>query len=365
MPNREQPPSQEPPAEARRALAVPGLRSEAAGTWRSQARTLLAGLRSRLRRRATILERRGELWLAYEAKPPVFLRAYQAYCRERIAERLEALGARLNVSFGDARAEFGNSLPTLRVGFQTEHTLVRSGGRDSAAALPGRIPIGPGPECYQVRVARLARLLRLDLVVDYSRPNLVNVATTPELAGYLEKTVHVAPLLDPPDFGSEARATPLITLFGDLDQPRRRRFFEQARRAGLPLVNIKGCFDRQALRNLYHSTRVLVNVHQTDHHDTLEELRVLPALLSGVVVVSEEAPLRQHIPYAPFLLWSSYENLVDTARRALEHHGEHYRRLFGGAELGCLLASLERQNRDNLDRALAKALERKARGRRA
>ena len=47
-----------------------------------------------------------------------------------------------------------------------------------------------------------------------------------------------------------------------------------------------------SLRALLDSTQILINVHTTAHHHTLEEYRVLPALLRGCVVVSEDCSRR-------------------------------------------------------------------------
>ncbi len=49
---------------------------------------------------------------------------------------------------------------------------------------------------------------------------------------------------------------------------------------------------------LYGSKAILINVHQTSHHHTLEELRLLPALLRSMAIVSEETPLFKHVPYS-------------------------------------------------------------------
>ena len=64
------------------------------------------------------------------------------------------------------------------------------------------------------------------------------------------------------------------------------------------------------MRALLDSTQILINVHTTAHHHTLEEYRVLPALLRGCVVVSEDVPLAREVPYADSIVFAPYERLL-------------------------------------------------------
>jgi hypothetical protein len=156
------------------------------------------------------------------------------------------------------------------------------------------------------------------------------------------------------------RDVPLLSLMFDVvHQPRRRRFIESAHAAGLPLRNVRDVFEPQALKRLYDRTRVLVNVHQTDHHDTLEELRILPALLRGVVIVSEDVPRREDVPYHRWIVWCDYDAIVATTQKVLADYHAWYARLFkiGDPALAQTLAQMARDNRDEADTAVRRMLD--------
>lgn len=87
-----------------------------------------------------------------------------------------------------------------------------------------------------------------------------------------------------------------MALFFDTQQPRRKHFVDRAREAGLPLQNmlhVLGRFNQKKIQKI----KTIVNIHRKDHHDTFEELSILPCpFLSDVIIVSEEVPLRIKFP---------------------------------------------------------------------
>jgi hypothetical protein len=46
-------------------------------------------------------------------------------------------------------------------------------------------------------------------------------------------------------------------------------------------------------------------MHQKEQYNTLEEFRVLPALLRGAVIVAEDVPLREVVPYHRYAISSN------------------------------------------------------------
>ena len=98
------------------------------------------------------------------------------YCVDLFAQAFERYGRAVDVTFGNYGVNFGAKRPSLRIDIQHEHTLVKPGGRDSAGAPLGTIPLPDGSGNYLVRLAGYAYLKTLDTVIEYSRPNLVNLA---------------------------------------------------------------------------------------------------------------------------------------------------------------------------------------------
>lgn len=305
-----------------------------------------------LAQRACTREQANRVCIAGSARHMLVVREYYLYCIGLFRSAFAKVDTPCNVVFGDYVVDFDNPHPTLRIDLQFEHTLVKPGGRDSGGARPGSVPLADGSGTYLVRVADRARLEALDAVIEYSLPNLANLRGSGTFDDYLQRVVHVAPLLYPEDFSPRQRHRAMVTLFADTGQPRRAEFLDKAREAGLPLRNVRRVFGHADLQALHDDTRILVNVHQTDHHHTLEELRILPALLRGVVVVSEDVPLKEHVPYARFVVWSSYERLVDAVRDVDLNYARYHAAIFGDGALAGVLASMRQANADNVEAAV-------------
>lgn len=293
-------------------------------------------------RRACRHERIGEARLVHPAEPLPFIAEYLRYCVALLRERLRAEPRSLQLVFDDCDAPCDAAV--RRIGIQWEHTLVRPGGRDSADAPAGAVALADGSGHYLVRVAGLAQLERQDLVIDYSRANRINIERGGLHGALLARMVVIAPLLHTPHFVREGRPLPLICLFGNRREPRRAALLAQAHRRGLELRHVDGIFDTAGLERLYRSSRVLLNVHQSADHHTAEELRILPALCSGMIVVSEDVPLREELPYHAFVIWAAYDDLLDRAAAALANYEAEHARLFGDGRLAQVLGQMARDN---------------------
>ena len=113
-------------------------------------------------------------------------------------------------------------------------------------------------------------------------------------------------------------------------------------------ININNCFEKKQLKALYRNTKIIINIHQTDHHHTFEELRVLPALLNGVIVIAENSPLYESIPYHKHVIWSSYDNILDKVIEVENNYENYYKKIFN-EEFLAIVKKLEIDNYNNLD----------------
>lgn len=296
---------------------------------------------------AVRIECAGEGRIASAVVPDRCLAQYHDYCLGLVRGVLIDEGLPHDVVFGDLpipavfRAE-----RTVRLGMQCEHTLVKPGGRDAGRAPAGGIPLPGATGTYLVRIANLERLRGFDRVIDYSLPNLANIASCPQFAEHLARAVHVAPLLaGPAPSARDGDRHGVVTMFTDSGQPRRRELLARMAREGIAVRNVTGVYDELGLRRLYGGAEVVVNVRQTDHHDTLEELRVLPALLCGAIVVSEDVPLRSLVPYERFIIWADYDRIPETVRKVLADRPLHRRRIQDAPAFVETVAAMERANR--------------------
>ena len=300
------------------------------------------------------IERAGAGRIASAAVPDRCLAQYHDYCLGLVRRTLSDESVPLDVVFGDLPPPPA-FLPerTVRVGLQCEHTLVKPGGRDADGAPAGGIPLPGSTGNYLVRIAGYDRLRRCDRVIDYSLPNLANIATCPRYADHLARSVHVAPLLagEAPAVQDGGRRD-VVTTFTDSGQPRRSELLARLAREGIAVRNVTGVYDEHDLVRLYGGAEVVVNVRQTDHHDTLEELRVLPALLCGAIVVSEDVPLRSLVPYERFIIWADYDRIPGAVRGALANAERLRRRIREDASFPETVAAMERANRRSILAAL-------------
>jgi hypothetical protein len=127
----------------------------------------------------------------------------------------------------------------------------------------------------------------------------------------------------------EYRYIETLTTFINTNEPRRKTLLETIDKIGIPHININNCFNKDKLQVLYKDTKVLINIHQTPHHDTFEELRILPALQCGVLVVCENSPLNELIPYNDYIIWSDYDSIVSKVKDVLENYDHYYKKIFG------------------------------------
>jgi hypothetical protein len=300
------------------------------------------------------IERAGVGRIASAARPDRCLAQFHGYCLGLVRRTLVDEGLPLDVVFGDLPTPPAfRTGRTVRLGLQCEHTLVKPAGRDAAGAPAGGIPLPGAAGTYLVRIAGRERLRAFDRVIDYSLPNLANIASCPLFAEHLARSVHVSPLLGGPAPAVRTGGRRgVVTTFTDPRQPRRRELLARLAREGIGVRNVTGVYEERGLRRLYGGAEVVVNVRQTDHHDTLEELRVLPALLCGAIVVSEDAPLRSLVPYERFVIWADYDRIPAAVRGALADNARLRRRILEDPTFHETVLAMESANRRSLLAAL-------------
>jgi len=280
-------------------------------------------------------------------EPPLHTGEYYRYCLKLLKKKLAETEMPFNIIFGPLKYNFKNQNPTLKIDIQCEHTLVKDGGRGVGKKYFGKVKTEEG-DYYLVRIDKYDYLNQLDLIIDYSFPNLVNIAASGYFAEYAEKTVIVSPLVDELNFDNTDKKD-TITLFANNSSDRRVFFINEVRRKKIDFLNIDNCYRSADLIDRYRTTRILVNVHQTDHHHTFEELRILPALSNGVIIISETVPLKEQIPYSRFIVWSKYSDLTDTLLEVQNNYQKYYEKIFGDEDLKMLLQTMAAANERNLD----------------
>jgi len=239
--------------------------------------------------------------------------------------------------------------------FQDEHTLVLPGGRDVPEhARPGMVPsiFDPG-ERYLVRVTDAARFHSSDVIVEYNMPNVVHLTSSGFFVAEVLRKIVYAPSLPFAYACPRARSVDVLTNFVDAGQPRRAALADKLRARIPGYRNVQGVYSLDGLRGLYASARIVVNPHQTWHHHSIEEFRVLPALSQGCIVISEDVPLREHIPYHPLVIWCRYEEIPDRVEDVLRHYDVYFEDVHQNSRLASVLSAMRAEFEVAMDRVMA------------
>jgi hypothetical protein len=219
--------------------------------------------------------------------------------------------------------------------FQDEHNLVLPGGRSLEPDDPlGVIPSIYNPqERYHVRVARKQRYYQADIIVEYNVPNVVNIKSSGIFPDEVMRKIVYAPSLPWPYQTGQRRELAIISNVPVDGEPRREEIMRRLRETCPEYQNVQGSYEWNDVQQLYANTKILVNFHRTWHHHSIEEFRILPALSQGCVVISEDVPLRESIPYHEYVIWCSYDELPAVTAEVWKNYDSYYQRIHGGGGL--------------------------------
>ena len=260
----------------------------------------------------------------------VGLKEYYLYITKLLIRALHGSKEKYVIFFGIQQLKLApKNIPVITIDLQIEHTLVKAGGRGSENSPIGKVGFQESSsENYLVRIANYQHLINQDIIIDYSRINLINIKLGGHYKEYIKKTFLIAPTLyELKSYSSnENRQYDTITLFRNPDEPRRKEFIQTLNNRNVRFENLNNIFDD--LDSVYLNTKMLINIRQTDFHDTLEELRILPALRCGVIVISEDAPLKKYCRYSEYILWEKLENLPDLILDVQNNYAAYHSKIF-------------------------------------
>lgn len=292
--------------------------------------------------------------LIYRSNPEVVIQDYSNFILDMLASNLQGIKSRRVVFYEcPGLALLKLLFPNKTIYLQIEHTLLRPSNRVASQGLQGHLPVPGVEENYLIRIAEFDKLQSADIIFDYSRINLFNIRSLAMLNYYMQKTFCISPALYPL-CSSKVNRRGAITLFGNPDIPRRRIFLDELKRYGIHSENIQGVY--RGIDQIYRKVKIVINIRQTDSHETLEELRVLPALRSGAIVICENAPYRDKTAYSQFVIWGSLEEIPNLVIEVEKNYEAVHRRIFGdGSENSTFAIRMRRIEKCN-QLAVKKAL---------
>jgi len=256
---------------------------------------------------------------------------YEDYILNMIKSVITNNKVELSINFiGNIYSDFNNNNNRiLIININYEHTLVKQNAPNENCMYIGVIDYNVNNinNKYLVRIHQYNKLLLSDIIIDYSIPNIYNVKTSKFFTDFSHKHVYIAPCIYDNIYTSfKNRKITSLTTFLNIEIPRRKHLLNNF--INTNHININDCFDKTKLQDIYRNTKVLINIHQTDYHDTFEELRCLPALYNGVLVIAEKSALYNLIPYSDLIIWCEYENIYQKTREVLDNYEQFHSNIF-------------------------------------
>lgn len=237
----------------------------------------------------------------------------------------------------------------------TEHTVVLPGGRSvNPGTLQGNIPSFQKNSAYLVRLVDVSGFKNADLIVLYSFLDFLNVWLSGLFSDELVARMVYVPALPftfSPSRGSHSRYKVITTIYNlklNVDDHRGSILLQLIKDAPyLQLENHKFSSFLE-LESLYDDTMILLNLHQTPHHHTPEELRILPALQLGVVVICEWSPLHHLMPYHEFVVLATRDEIVKKTIDVFHRYSYYHQLIFGGTRLQTKLSEMLNKSQTQL-----------------
>lgn len=298
-----------------------------------------------------MIEEVNNVVLTYHLDYPSYIMEYCQYLIKTLRDWISRnLKLNFNISFDNhIPLQLENTYHTKYISFNVEHTLVLQGGRSVPPQCPyGNIKNIRGDQ-YFCRIENVN--LSADYIFDYSIPNIINISSCEYYSSIHPKLIYIPALIYKGISINTERNISLLTSFINTNEPRRKSLLESFKDNNIDYINISGIYGSE-LENILERTKIIVNIHQTDHHHTFEELRVLPALQKGCVVISEDSPLKEYIPYYNFIIWTNYEDIIEVFKNTIENYETFHKKFFGGRELEIIMDNMRSKMIEDLNSAI-------------
>jgi hypothetical protein len=255
---------------------------------------------------------------------------------------------------------FTNNNKTVRVFIYEEHTIISQGAYnyDEYGSYTKIIYQNNSDniELFKTIIVREGIINNSDIIINYSSVNQMNFKISMDFKDVYKKMAVINPLIYPYYNEIGNRTIHCLTTFLYPERPQKRiDFLNKIRENGINHVNINTCNSTGDFINLYRNTKILINIHQTFFYHTIEELRILPALMCGVIVICEEGPLKEYIPYHDYIVWTTNDNMIQTIRDVEQNYESLHNKFFAGSRLSNLLEIMAESNKHELyDKIISK-----------
>ncbi len=242
--------------------------------------------------------------------------SYYHYIYDLIKKILNSHNININILFSKNTYNFYNTNNTIIINSNYEHTI----RKNILRVLK---------ENFIIKIDDLNVFKKSNIIIDYSIPNIYHVSLNRSYYKITNKHIYIAPsLINDISFSKENRNIYCLTTFINTNQPRRNKLLNNLKNNNINHININNCWGIENLEKLYKNTKILINIHQTDYLFTFEEFRVLPALQCGCIVICEDSPYSDKIPYKDYIIWSSYNNIIEKTKDVINRYDYYHNLIF-------------------------------------
>ena len=250
---------------------------------------------------------------------------------------------------------FDNNNKIIYIYCNVEQTII-----DDTAITLSKEPLSKiqfNNKYYTVNMEMFDDFKNNDIIIEYSKPNIKNIEISGLYQEFLPKMEYIsAALYKNVTTNQNVKTVDTLTLFGDINlSPRRTQKLEEINNLLTNHRNENNYYGEE-LKTLLENTKILVNIHQSDHENTFEEIRVLPALQQRVLVISEVSPLTEIVPFNPLIIWATYDNIIQKIKEVLDNYETYYSQIFTDQHI-FILNNLHNQNIINLNNKLNNYLQ--------
>lgn len=265
--------------------------------------------------------------------PPKHVAEYYNFCKQQLISRMgeSTNPSKVALLFPQHIELFSRQIN--KICLQIEHTLVLDGGRGVTEKIDGVTSSREG-KTYLTRIDRSEHLRSADVIIEYCQPNIYHVLTSPLSGIYNNKVKYVPPFYESvmtnPSKAFRNKHKVITIMTPPAPGERRFELIQELSNDGISIENFNNMWG--GTTELLSQTQILLNLHQTEHHHSIEELRILPAILQGVIVISEEVPLLETIPYSKFFITAPRDALAHTISDTLKKFDEIWASIFESEE---------------------------------
>lgn len=267
----------------------------------------------------------GNIWIPNHV--PLHLQPYMGYLKRLLKEHGEATSPRRPIFLCFSKHSHKLPRKSLRIVVQPEQTITSSSESDQIFAQSKTIDPANGKPYFVRILGDFDGFAEADFIFEYSATNLAHVLNSDLAPLYRDRAIYIPPLIGFPDHERTIRSAPTIsTMFGGPGVGRRADMLAEMHKRGIHSTNI---FNKIDYKKAFQDVAIMLNYRQFSSFHTLEELRVLPSLVQGCIVVTEDAPLLTNVPYSEFLEVATELQFVDKVQHVAEHYEEVWGRVFG------------------------------------